>query len=758
MNRIIALALFILMLNQSFAQTILFSEDFEDEVITDMTGNSSQGIAWTATCPNCVAGDIFEVNTFGAVLQGLRGNDTNGPATFTASGIDATGMHILILEFDYESSGYSGSGNLECHTECSGCSGDPADALVGSCNNCWDYLAWEISTGTFTDGGIVLGNDCSVPDADHIISDPSCSSPYDANGNLIPGNDPSNLTVTIEMAMWASAENMIIDNVVITGYTKSEAIAAGLMSEAGDDNTVDLCNGPGTHNLFSDLLGTPDNGGVWDGPASTSNGDLGTIDLSSLTTGDYLYITSTGAGCQDTAIVTVTNNGTIPTSSVSGVQDICQGDNVTVTGNGNGSFEWSDGSTNSTLNINSAGNYWLAVFAGCTSDTTFFTIGDLGSAPTASVSGVQDICSGNTITVTGSGSGTFEWSDMSTGTTLDISSAGNYYLAVENICGQDTAFFTVNDLGNPPTASVTGVQDICTGESVIVTANGTGSYTWSDNSTGSTLSVSTPGNYFLTVTNACGSDTENFTVGDLGSAPAGSLAGNQFVCDPNASTTLIASGGTSYFWSTSSTSTAETFSAGENGYVLIMNQCGQDSIAFAITNETVIAAFSLSDSTGEEPVTIQTINNSVNADSYDWSLGDGGASTDYSPVIEYPTSGDYIITLIATNTFGCSDTATATVYVIDPTPLVIPNIFTPNNDDVNDLFKVVHYSVEEFTGSIYNRWGQKLFENSDQYIFQWDGYNESGKPAPGGTYFYILEATFANGEKQTFSGSLELIR
>lgn len=760
MKKLLFIPILILLINNVLSQTILFSEDFDDEVITDMSGTSTEGIAWTSNCPFCLAGDIYEVNTFGSIVQGLKGNDTNGPATFVANGIDATGMYVIILEFDYESDPWVGSGsnNLECSSECSGCSGDPADIMTSACQTCWDFLHWEISTGTFSDGGIVVGNDCSIASSGHVISNPGCASPYDGNGVLIPGNDPSNLTLTITMAMWASDEEMIIDNVVITGYTKAEAIAAGLMSEAGDDNTVDLCIGTGTHDLFNDILGSPDNGGIWNGPASTSNGDQGTIDLSTLATGDYSYITSTGAGCQDTAVITVTSIGTTPTASVSGVADICQGDIVTITGSGTGgAFEWSDGSSGSTLDISIADDYWFAIIGGCDSDTAFFTIGDLGAAPTASVSGVADICSGSTVTITGSGSGTFEWSDASTNPTLDINTAGNYYLAVENVCGFDTAFFTINDLGGAPTAGVTGVQNICQGDVITVSGTGIGNYSWSNASTGPTLNISSAGNYYLAVSNVCGSDTAFFNVGDLGAPPVGNLTGNSFVCSPTATTILTASGGTTYTWSTGSNNSSETFSGGDIGYVLVFNQCGQDSIPFTITDETVVASFALSDSTGEEPLSIQSTNNSTNANDYAWTFGDGNSSSSVSPSIVYTTNGSYIVTLVASNTF-CSDSTSVTVIVYDPAPLVIPNICTPNNDGTNDLFKVVHYSVNEFTGSIYNRWGQKLFENTDQYVFQWDGYNESGKPAPSGTYYYILEATFINGETEKFSGAFELIR
>ncbi len=749
MKKILLLPFLALLANLASGQTVLFSEDFDDETITDMTGTSTQGIGWTATCPTCGAGDIFEVNTWGTVAQGLRGNDTNGPAVFSATGIDATGMEIIVLEFDYESSGYAGSGNLECHTECSGCSGDPADVLIGSCNNCWDFLSWNISTGATNFGNVVLGNDCSVLDADFIQSTPLY---------LCSETDLSNLTITISMAMWATAENMIVDNISITGYTRAEAIAEGLLNDAGEDNTVDLCTGAGTHDLFDDLLGTPSSGGIWDGPAATANGDQGTISLSSITTGDYDYIVLTAGTCEDTATITVTNSGAPASSSVSGVADLCQGETVTVTGSGTGgSFEWSDGSTNSTLDITASGDYWFAALSGCGNDTTFFTINDLGAAPTAGVSGVADICSGSTVTITGSGSGNFEWSDMSTGATLDINAAGNYYLAVDNVCGADTAFFTINDLGGAPTAGVTGVQNICQGETVTVTGTGTGNYEWSDMSTGTTLDISAAGNYYLEVSNACGADTAFFNVGDLGAPPVGDLSGNDFVCDPSATTTLTASGGTTYNWSTSSTNASETFGAGDIGFVLIINQCGQDSIAFSITDETVVAAFTLSDSTGEEPITIQATNGSTNATGYAWTFGNGTSSADVNPSIEYTTNGEYTVTLVASNAF-CSNTTSATVLVYDPAPLTIPNICTPNNDGANDLFKVVHYSVSEFTGSIYNRWGQKLFENTDQYVFQWDGRNESGQPAPSGTYYYILEATFNNGETEEFSGAFQLVR
>lgn len=247
------------------AQTVLFSEDFEAEAIGAMSGTSAEGINWGAACPGCMSGDDFEVNDFGGItggtiLKGLYAEDTNGPATFSAGGIDANGCFLVIVAFDYEADGYMGSGNLECVDECGVCGGDPSNAMDGNgvggsdCNNCWDYLAFRSDTGSGTFGPwtMLLGQDCNVPDAGSFASDPVCASPYDADGNLIPGNDPSDFSFEIEMAMWATGEEMIIDNVQVLCYTEEEAIAAGLAVPANCNPPPPVCAYTATVSNVSD--------------------------------------------------------------------------------------------------------------------------------------------------------------------------------------------------------------------------------------------------------------------------------------------------------------------------------------------------------------------------------------------------------------------------------------------------------------------------------------------------------------------------
>ena len=81
--------------------------------------------------------------------------------------------------------------------------------------------------------------------------------------------------------------------------------------------------------------------------------------------------------------------------------------------------------------------------------------------------------------------------------------------------------------------------------------------------------------------------------------------------------------------------------------------------------------------------------------------------------------------------------------------MLIPNIFTPNKDDNNDLF-YLNFDFENIT--IYNRWGQQLFESTNNESF-WDGRTTSSNEVPNGTYYYII-----NTKEKTYKGFIQLLR
>ena len=91
----------------------------------------------------------------------------------------------------------------------------------------------------------------------------------------------------------------------------------------------------------------------------------------------------------------------------------------------------------------------------------------------------------------------------------------------------------------------------------------------------------------------------------------------------------------------------------------------------------------------------------------------------------------------------------------------LPNIFSPNGDALNDLFEPFPYRyVDRIALTIYNRWGEAVFETEDPSI-QWDGkHMESGKPCTDGAYYYVIRVDFirlAGIESTTYSGNIRII-
>lgn len=114
-------------------------------------------------------------------------------------------------------------------------------------------------------------------------------------------------------------------------------------------------------------------------------------------------------------------------------------------------------------------------------------------------------------------------------------------------------------------------------------------------------------------------------------------------------------------------------------------------------------------------------------------------------------------TVVATTAAGCTATA-GPVEFTSKRCFEIPNAFTPNGDALNNTFGIVEYggdvAVELLT--IYNRWGQKVFESFSKEK-RWDG-RFDGKDAPADVYAYIIRVRFANGETKEQKGDVTLLR
>jgi gliding motility-associated-like protein len=162
---------------------------------------------------------------------------------------------------------------------------------------------------------------------------------------------------------------------------------------------------------------------------------------------------------------------------------------------------------------------------------------------------------------------------------------------------------------------------------------------------------------------------------------------------------------------------------------------------------------------------IQFTNLSTGANSYYWTFGDGGFSSITSPIHNYPMVGFYNVALVATNQYGCKDTAVQVVTVISD--IQFPNVFTPNTSGPNggsynpanynnDVFFPYTAGVTEYHLMIFDRWGELIFDSRDINT-GWDGYF-NGKLCQQDAYVWKAEVKFFDGRNYSKTGSVTLLR
>ncbi len=151
---------------------------------------------------------------------------------------------------------------------------------------------------------------------------------------------------------------------------------------------------------------------------------------------------------------------------------------------------------------------------------------------------------------------------------------------------------------------------------------------------------------------------------------------------------------------------------------------------------------------------------SQNAVSWFWDFDRESFSTLEHPTYTFRDTGLQEIKLIVTRDNGCQDTI---VKVIDVVPIVMyhmPNAFTPNNDGANETFfgKGRLDGIKDFEFTIWNRWGERIFQTSDPDE-GWNGRTQNvGELAPIGSYMYLVTYVGPRGELHKLKGNANLIR
>lgn len=160
-----------------------------------------------------------------------------------------------------------------------------------------------------------------------------------------------------------------------------------------------------------------------------------------------------------------------------------------------------------------------------------------------------------------------------------------------------------------------------------------------------------------------------------------------------------------------------------------------------------------------------------NTTQYFWDFGQPDLSQNISneknPQHDYGFNrGEFVVCLTLKDEFGCADSICETLLNDYKTELLIPNVFTPDlEDEKNDEYDIVMEGEEIYELSIFNRWGQLMYQSKEDCEpgtgTNWNGrINNTGQPCPEGTYFYIFDYKNCYGdlEKKRVTGAITLIR
>jgi gliding motility-associated-like protein len=148
---------------------------------------------------------------------------------------------------------------------------------------------------------------------------------------------------------------------------------------------------------------------------------------------------------------------------------------------------------------------------------------------------------------------------------------------------------------------------------------------------------------------------------------------------------------------------------------------------------------------------VQFINQSTNAVSWAWDFGNGQQSALENPEMLFDEPGTYMVSLSVQSEQGCVSRVTHGPFIIKAPDLFIPNVFSPNEDGINDNFWVEYTGDQPYNIIIFDRWGKEVFASRNKQQ-RWDGTME-GKKLPEGVYYYKLRI----GDRD-FNGNITLVR
>jgi gliding motility-associated-like protein len=506
---------------------------------------------------------------------------------------------------------------------------------------------------------------------------------------------------------------------------------------------------------------------TWSPAAGLSSSTAANPMASPSVTTTYSVVASNGAGCSTNGTVIVNVNALPPAAINPANIAVCPGASASLTASGGVSYAWSPATGLSavtgasvTAAPSSTTTYTVTVTDNNSCVNTAISMITVNQLPVADAGASQAMCVGGSVPLNAAGGISYTWSPaagLSTTTgaapTANPLSTTTYTVTVTDASGcvdTDVTTVTVNPL---PVADAGQSSSFCQGGSTTLNASGGGTYAWSP-ATG--LSSSTSANpvaspsatttYTLTVTSAAGCISGDVVTVSVNSNPSLGLSSQNAVCGNNdGQVSMIPTGGTSpYAYSINGSMpqqvTSFTNLAPGTYTVTIVDANGctsNQSISIAqILN--VNAAFTAVPVSGQIPLNVAFTNNSTGANNYVWSFGNNNITPDAYSVdanATYTSAGNYQVMLVAYNNDpACADTAFITIHAEDLViaSISIPNVFTPNGDGMNDIFRVQSTGLQSISASVFDRWGKKVAEWDGAPAMGWDGKTQGGALADDG--------------------------
>ena len=562
-----------------------------------------------------------------------------------------------------------------------------------------------------------------------------------------------------------------------TTYSRSPDGSGGFAVDS--TATPNACNTAGAPNFVF----------TWSNGATTE-------DISGLMAGTYTVTVSDGGGCDAIQSFTVTEPSaiTVTTDAINDATCLVAGSvSISVAGGtGAYSYLWSNGATTEDISGLSAGTYNVTVTDanGCQMPGASYTVNSVG-VPTITVNSTTNpTCFAGTngsidvIATSGTPAYTYAWSNGQTSVTATGLGAGVYGVTVTDNTGCTVSqTITVTEPAQL-VATVTTVNATCVNNDATAAPNvsgGTGaySYQWSTGETTQNLSnLPGPGNVSVTVTdaNGCSVSSLNNAIG-LDTTLTLSASSSNLDCSGDSTGTIsltAANGGLpySYLWSNGASSDSLSGLGAATYSVTVTDASGcsiSDSYVITLPLLPTVSAFigqvGILDSTiiiGES-ININAGNDQTGQGvTYQWSSNPSdanfGNATNPATTVSPGTEGAYSFMVIATSVDGCMDTSSVNLTVEGLDDPQIPTAFTPNNDDLNEVFRVVNLDptdIIEF--KVFNRWGQVVFDNANG-SGEWDG-TLGGIAQPRDVYMYIISYQRSiDAEPIVIRGNITLLR